>query len=502
MKKNDETKKKDNHKFVSQKDLIYIRLEKIDEDEKEIKNNFKLEHKYFNSGEKNFQTLFNSKGRSTKNIHAFKKSNFTKKPLLKSEKKLNFLINSINDVNDNKTINSPFKIIRSNIIKNTDISNFNCIDNNSNDNGSVYLSNKKKYNQSSKNLFSFKNKLNNDEDDNEFNIINFKGIRKKYLVIGKSKSNKKKFIQFSTNKFFKSSKSISIAGKDGGKKKVNQDSYISELNVNGILNFNIYGVLDGHGVNGHLASQFTKRYISNRIKNLQIVKNLGKPIEIYNYLKKEGYKVINDIFMDADNQIQKQNFDCDLSGTTCVLVIQLEEHIICANVGDSRAILILNEKEDELLNNTKVHLLSYDAKPQNPKEKKRIIENGGIVLQDLNEYGKPEGAFRVWIKGEHYPGIAISRSIGDTDSKKIGVIPNPEIIEFKLNPQSKYMLICSDGIWEYISNEQAMIIGNKYYEKNDPLGLCKELTEKSNEIWMKESEDGDIDDMTVVAVFF
>ena len=47
-----------------------------------------------------------------------------------------------------------------------------------------------------------------------------------------------------------------------------------------------------------------------------------------------------------------------------------------------------------------------------------------------------------------------------------------------------------------------MIIGNKYYEKNAPIGLCKELTEKSNEIWMKESEEGDIDDMTVVAVFF
>ena len=64
------------------------------------------------------------------------------------------------------------------------------------------------------------------------------------------------------------------------------------------------------------------------------------------------------------------------------------------------------------------------------------------------------------------------------------------------------MIICSDGIWEYITNEQAMIIGNKYYLKNDPLGLCKELTEKSNEIWIKESEDGDVDDITVVAVFF
>ena len=218
MKKDDGTKKKVNHKFVSKKALLYIHLDKIDEDEKESKDNFNLEHKYLNNGDKNFHTLFNSKGRSTKNIHGFKKSNFKKKSLFKSEKKLN-LVNDISDVNDNKTINSPFKIIRSNIFKNTDISNFNSIDNTSNDNGRVFLSNKKKYNQSSKNLYSFKNKLNNDEDDNEFNTINFKGVRKKYLAIGKSNSNKKKFVQFSKNKYFKSSKSISIAGKDGGKKK-------------------------------------------------------------------------------------------------------------------------------------------------------------------------------------------------------------------------------------------------------------------------------------------
>ena len=66
-----------------------------------------------------------------------------------------------------------------------------------------------------------------------------------------------------------------------------------------------------------MASKFTKRYILNRIKNIKIVQNLGKPIEIYNYLKEARYEVINDIFIDADNQIQKQNFDCDLSGTTC-----------------------------------------------------------------------------------------------------------------------------------------------------------------------------------------
>ncbi len=35
--------------------------------------------------------------------------------------------------------------------------------------------------------------------------------------------------------------------KENGNKKINQDSYIIERSINGILNFNIFGVLDGHG---------------------------------------------------------------------------------------------------------------------------------------------------------------------------------------------------------------------------------------------------------------
>ena len=45
-----------------------------------------------------------------------------------------------------------------------------------------------------------------------------------------------------------------------------------------------------------------------------------------------------------------------------------------------------------------------------------------------------------------------------------------------------------------------MEIGNKFYLKNDPLGLCNELTKISKEIWLVK--DFVVDDITVVAVFF
>lgn len=118
----------------------------------------------------------------------------------------------------------------------------------------------------------------------------------------------------------------------------------------------------------------------------------------------------------------------------------------------------------------------------------------------MDEGDIPCGPFRVWIRGEQYPGLAMSRSIGDMDAKKVGVIPNPIIIEYTLNYQSNYMIICSDGIWEFISNNEAMKIANKYYLRNDALGLCQDLTNKSTENWLKE--DIVVDDITVVVAFF
>ena len=312
----------------------------------------------------------------------------------------------------------------------------------------------------------------------------------------------KEYEEFNTNMYTKFCDATSTAGRDDdGKKKTNQDTFVLEKNINGVINFNIFGVLDGHGVNGHYASNFTKKYMLDRIKNHPLIKNLQTPNEIYKQLTMNGYQILAKMFVDADIQIAKEKFNVEMSGTTCVIVIQLGERLICANAGDSRAILVYEEKNSFNLSNTKIFMLSYDCKPEIPLEKKRIEANGGVVSQIIDEEdNQPSGPFRVWVKGEAYPGIAISRSIGDMDAKKVGVIPNPQIIEYTLTPQSKYMIICSDGIWEYLSNEEVMEFAKNYYIKSDPLTLCKELTKKSTEFWLED--DVVVDDITVVAVFF
>ena len=307
-------------------------------------------------------------------------------------------------------------------------------------------------------------------------------------------------IEFTQITYVKLSKATSEAGLDDGNKKTNQDVYIHEKNINGILNFNIFGVLDGHGDFGHLASNFVKRYILNRITNHSRIKNLKTSKEIYKELIKNNHRLITNIFLDADIQIKKEKFNCEMSGTTCVIVIQLDENLICANTGDSRAILVYDESPNHNLKHTRVFNLSYDAKPELPKEKERIIKCGGEVEKMLDENGLGFGPFRVWVKEKSYPGLSMSRSIGDMDAKTVGVIPNPEFVEYKIDSKTKYMIICSDGIWEFLSNEAVMTIANKFYLRSDAFGLCQNLTNQALNFWLKE--DNYVDDITVVTVFF
>ena len=299
--------------------------------------------------------------------------------------------------------------------------------------------------------------------------------------------------------YIKSCSFISISGEnDEGQKKINQDSFIIKRNINGILNFNIFGVLDGHGEHGHYASQFVSRFIFISIKNNPIIKKCSSAEEIYEKITSNNYKLIENIFLDADVQITKEKFDYRTSGTTCVIIIQLNQKIICANAGDSRAIIVYNNGKD-LLKESKIFPLSHDFKPDLTNERKRIYEYGGIVRRAFDDIDE-DGPYRVYMRGEDFPGLAMSRSIGDIESKKIGVIPNPEFIEYNISEETKYMIICSDGIWEFMSNKKVMEIANEYYLNNDSKGLCKCLYETSVKYW--NEAQCYLDDITAIAVFF
>jgi serine/threonine protein phosphatase PrpC len=284
---------------------------------------------------------------------------------------------------------------------------------------------------------------------------------------------------------------MSQAGKgEDGFTKVNQDSYLVIQDLYKLGDFNIFGVLDGHGMNGHLVSQFVVKYFNSYLKKnkkLNILENLD---DVYAALKKNNYEIIRKAFNKAESEISKSEIDANFSGTTCVLLFQIGEKLLTANVGDSRAIIVKGKEAIPL---------SIDQKPNDENEMKRIIKNGGEVSQ-YEEDGFASGPFRVWKKGQMYPGIAMSRSIGDLLASTLGVIPEPEVREEKLDDKTKFIVICSDGVWEFLDNKAVKDLVMPFYEKNDPEGACKKLINESTKWW--NDEDVVVDDITVIVIFF
>ena len=302
---------------------------------------------------------------------------------------------------------------------------------------------------------------------------------------------------------------ISIAGRDTNNQvKLNQDSYIIKRNINNINNFNIFGVFDGHGFYGNIISNYLKDNLIDKISRHPQIESLNTLEDIYNTLKKDNYEIIKDIFNEIDHQIlyKENDIDAKLSGSTCNIIIELGDHLLCANVGDSRAVLIYEDKEKTIINdkdtiNTYVLFsLSKDCKPYLPQEKERILKNGGTVRRFRDSSNNEYGPLRAFKNGSDFPGLAMSRSFGDKLGKDIGVISEPLIVENNLNKTVKYIIIASDGIWEYMNSEQIMNIGNMYYAMNDPDNFCKALIKKATELWEKNSTN--IDDMTLIVIFF
>jgi len=295
---------------------------------------------------------------------------------------------------------------------------------------------------------------------------------------------------------------LTKAGRNqNGKIKTNQDTPLVHLNVGNIHGFNLFGVLDGHGPHGHFVSQFCRDHFINHMTNYAESckkKGLTTPEAIYNELKTNKYAFIIDLYHKADSEMSKQkNFDYNFSGTTCNIIYQFNKYLVCASVGDSRSILIYDEGNSQ---NQGILPLSTDHKPDLPGEIDRIKLHGGVVEKITGSFGNKVGPNRVWKAGQNYPGLAMSRSLGDFKAKECGVIPSPQIVEHTINKNSKYAIICSDGVWEFIQNEQVRDLGNAFFKKNDVGGFCQELVKCAVHSW--ENFDIIRDDITVICVYF
>ena len=278
-------------------------------------------------------------------------------------------------------------------------------------------------------------------------------------------------------------------------KENNQDNYFIYKNFMNKKDYIYMSVCDGHGVEGHFVSDFIKETLphdmSENLKNKNILTENEKE-------KAEIYQIIKETFIMANEKlVDNEEINSLFSGSTCVSLIYTPEKLIVPNIGDSRA--VLGRLIDKETNEYKAIDLSRDHKPTEKDEAQRIIENDGRI-QPFTEDGEFVGPERVWIKEEEVPGLAMTRSFGDRVAATVGVMSEPEIKEFKFEEGDKFMIIASDGIWEFISSQECINIIKGFYDKNDLKGCCEYLYQESSKRWLKEEEV--IDDTTLILVFF
>lgn len=91
------------------------------------------------------------------------------------------------------------------------------------------------------------------------------------------------------------------------------------------------------------------------------------------------------------------------------------------------------------------------------------LENAGANLSQLQIGSERTGPLRIFKGTMPYPGLAVSRSMGDSVAKRLGVISTPDVVTLKLDQKSYKIVVGCDGVWDGLSNaEVCKIIANDH----------------------------------------
>lgn len=282
--------------------------------------------------------------------------------------------------------------------------------------------------------------------------------------------------------------------------KINQDRGGVVFPYGNCAKTALFSVYDGHGEGGELVSQLVLTEIQRKLKE-------------HSLFHKDIDEALRQTFVVVDKSLAtKLQIVPRFSGTTACVVLLRDKHLYVANVGDSRAIIarkhsrqmkqngnhnISENKKDKSSYYASIDL-SVDQNPDSPGEQDRIVRSGGFVSPPP----EPGLSARVWLdEGCTQIGLAMSRSIGDYAVKSIGVIAEPVVTKYEINPElDEFMIIATDGVWEFLESIDAVRIVADHMEsgKGAESG-CQALIAAAAAKW-HEFEGDYRDDITVLVV--
>jgi len=262
----------------------------------------------------------------------------------------------------------------------------------------------------------------------------------------------------------------------------NQDDYFIFIDQN----FRIFSVFDGHGPFGHNISNICYKLLMKRI--LEDPSLIEDPSIA---LKNSFGKIVADLkeYFSTNKLMKKKKINMKFSGTTTTVILQRDKTLYLAHLGDSRAVIGKKQKNQKF-----PYQLTTDHVPILPIEKKRIYQNGGEVRKLNNDYYE-----KVFVRGRIYPGLGVSRSIGDEVGALIGVIDEPEINVYEINDQTdQFLLLGSKPVFNYLEDYEIINILSSFSGKSVKMA-SDFLYKRVKSAWV-QNENG-FDDITLILVY-
>jgi len=319
--------------------------------------------------------------------------------------------------------------------------------------------------------------------------------------------------------------------------KPNQDSYSIDNKFSGACDNSFFAVYDGHGDDGHTCARFAKKKLPMlmtkymrqlRISEAQnLARNKGekfvwKPDDWPDLNKQQCEEISERAHLKCNEEIHDSDGVLDaFSGTTSCSALFHSGRIMISNVGDSRAILGKKVEGSAIPQAPSTPLplraipLSRDQTPIRRDELERVKECGARVMtfdqltgdtpidedwveeNDQGENINLEGTMpRLWFKDAQNPGTAFTRSIGDSRGEKIGVIAEPECISVEITKDDRILVIASDGVFEFLTNQEVIDICAKF---DDPCHACEDILAASYKKWLQY--ENRTDDITVIVIY-
>jgi serine/threonine protein phosphatase PrpC len=206
----------------------------------------------------------------------------------------------------------------------------------------------------------------------------------------------------------------------------------------------LLGVFDGHATFGEKVSE----YCMTELPKMLASKLSERLTEDLTESQQEQIVVatLHESFLELDQTTPHG----ESGGCTASVMLQLGKKLYFANTGDSPTFLCVHHASTK---KTEVVYITQEDKPSLPTERARIEAMGGKVWVPRGG-GSARVLFTDPVTGDQ-TGIAMSRSIGDHDVGKYGVIADPTIhvidLEELIQEQNKKAKEASGGIMDMFS---------------------------------------------------